>query len=81
MEIEYTCIEKIRETESQTKLNMKERMKNLHGAFKIVNKEKVWGRNIIIIDDVITTGSTVYEISAALKLAGARKVIALSFAH
>ncbi len=58
-----------------------ERLRNLSGSFIIKDKEAVLGRNIILIDDVVTTGSTLSEARKTLKLAGARKVIAFTIAH
>lgn len=72
---------KIRETPHQSKLkNKTERLKNLTGCF-LADKEIVTGRNIILIDDVITTCTTMNEASRALKEAGAKKVMGFSIAH
>ena len=57
------------------------RLKNIIGSFAIKNPEKIKGRNIILIDDVITTGATLTEAKKTLKRAGARKVIAFTVAH
>lgn len=72
---------KILHTESQAKLTRKERLANLKGAFHIADKAKIKGRNIIILDDVITTGATTSEIYRTFKKAGARKIIAVALAH
>ncbi len=80
-EVSFDCIRKIRHTENQTRLSKKERLQNLRGAFLVTYPEKVKGRTIIIIDDVLTTGATIAEITSVLKRAGARKVIPLVFAH
>ena len=45
------------------------------------NGEKIKNRNIILIDDVITTGTTMNEASKTLIEAGAKKVIGFSLAH
>jgi competence protein ComFC len=69
-------------TEQQAKLtNRSRRIKNIRGAFKIINNEKVKGQTIIIIDDVTTTGGTITEIIKILKKSGAKKVIGLTVAH
>ena len=69
-------------TEQQAKLtNRSRRIKNIRGAFKIINNEKIKGQTIIIIDDVTTTGGTITEIIKILKKSGAKKVIGLAVAH
>lgn len=72
-------IAKVRETEHQAKLSFKERTQNLKGAFK-VKKADVLGKEVLLIDDVLTTGSTVETISSELKKKGAKKVIVLTLA-
>ena len=49
-------------------------------AFKVKNKNKIAGRNILIIDDVITTGATTSECAKVLLNEGANKVFAASVA-
>ena len=66
---------------TQTSLSRKERQENLRNSFVVTHPEKIAGRNIIIIDDVITTGATVTELSKVLREAGAKKIIALALAH
>ena len=65
----------------QKNLNKKDRVKNIHNVFVAINIEKIVGAKIIIIDDVITTGSTMTEAREILILAGAKEVICLAFAH
>jgi predicted amidophosphoribosyltransferase len=50
------------------------------GAFRVKNSQKFRGKNIIIVDDVITTGTTVLELAKILKAKGANKVFCLSVA-
>ena len=45
-------------TETQTKKNLEERRKNVSSAFKVTKPEDVTNRHILLIDDVVTTGST-----------------------
>ncbi|OHA20757.1 MAG: hypothetical protein A2849_02415 [Candidatus Taylorbacteria bacterium RIFCSPHIGHO2_01_FULL_51_15] len=72
---------KVKDTQSQTKTDSKaERLKNLEGCFS-ADANAVMGRNIILIDDVATTGATLDEARRTLKAAGARKVIAFTIAH
>lgn len=80
-EYEPQGLRKIRETKSQTKTkNRIDRLKNLSDSFE-ANSKIVFGRNVILIDDVVTTGATIEEARKTLLRAGARKVIALTIAH
>ncbi|MEK7081374.1 MAG: phosphoribosyltransferase family protein [Patescibacteria group bacterium] len=73
---------KVKETESQMSIRQKEkRLRNLVGAFAVKNGADLRGGNVIIIDDIITTGATINEATRVLKEAGAREVIAFTVAH
>lgn len=72
-------IERIRETSSQFGLSLSERRLNLKSAFK-VNKEVRYDQ-VILIDDIVTTGSTFIECTKVLKKSGVRRVYGLAFAH
>jgi len=79
--LSFDSLEKIKETPHQSKLNNKtKRLNNLKNCFS-ANPEKVKNRNIILIDDVITTGATMSKVKKELKKAGARKVIGIAIAH
>ncbi len=69
-----------RYTKNQAALPIRERADNVKGAFSIADKTNVEGKKIILVDDVITTGSTVSECIRVLKDAGAKEVAALSVA-
>lgn len=71
------CLIKKRETEAQVNLSEKERKENLKSAFWIREKEKIQGKNILLIDDIFTTGSTLKECAKVLKENGAEKVIGI----
>ncbi len=76
------CLCKIRETDSQVSLkNRKERLNNLNGCFDVQNPELVFGKNIILIDDVSTTGATISEATRVLRGSGAKSVLALVVAR
>jgi ComF family protein len=64
-----------RSTKSQMKLKRVKRLENLAGAFKIKNPQAVCGKNVLLVDDVMTTGSTLNECAKVLKSAGANKVL------
>jgi competence protein ComFC len=63
-----------RNTQTQTKLGQKERWTNIHQAFKIKNLKLFEGKNILLVDDLLTTGATASEAASALKESGANKV-------
>jgi ComF family protein len=67
-------------TQSQTTMNLKEREENMRGAFKIKKFKELPGKNILLIDDVITTGATISECGRILLEAGANKIYAASTA-
>ncbi len=67
-------IKRKRYTETQTKLNKDQRKKNVSFAFKINPKYDIKGKNILLVDDVFTTGATVNSISSVLKEKHANKV-------
>lgn len=74
------AIKRNRFTPSQTALNLDERKENIQDAFTFKMKKKLSGKKIILVDDVITTGSTITECGKVLKESGAEKVYALSTA-
>jgi competence protein ComFC len=65
-----------RETASQSLLKKTDRQSNVSGAFIVTNPAAVAGKSILLLDDVMTTGSTVNECCRALKAAGAREAVA-----
>lgn len=78
----YDALEKTKETTKQAKIkNRKKRLSNMKNAFAIKNAEAIRGKNIIIIDDITTTGATITEAKKVLLKAGAREVIAFTLAH
>ena len=73
-------VKRIKYTESQTTMNLNEREENISGAFKLLHKNAIRGKNILLIDDVITTGATISECGRILLEAGANKIYAASIA-
>ena len=57
-----------------------ERKENIRGAFAVQNPDAICGKNILLIDDVTTSGATFLEAALALKAAGANKIICLAAA-
>jgi len=70
-----------KETKPQFELKREERFKNLKGAFEVSNTGNVKGKNILLLDDILTTGSTVSECAKVLKEAGASKICVLTLAR
>lgn len=71
----------VRETLKQQGLDSIQRRSNIRGAFKVKNCVLLWRKNLMLVDDVWTTGSTLNEIAGILKKAGADKVYLLTFAR
>lgn len=67
-------VKKVKDTKRQATLSRKERLKNLENAFKVVDKKNVKDKNLLLVDDVTTTGSTAQVIAKRLKMAGAKTV-------
>ncbi len=79
---ENNILVKTKETEHQARIkNKNERLKNLLGTFEVRNESLIQNRNIILIDDVTTTGATLSEARKTLRSAGANKIIAFTIAH
>jgi ComF family protein len=68
-------------TPPQTGLSFAARRDNVRGAFSVAEPERVRGRVVVLIDDVMTTGSTLSACAEALKAAGAERVLALTLAR
>ena len=79
--LDTTSLIKIKKTKNQAELDFKQRQTNLLGAFKVTDKKKIKGKNILIIDDVYTTGATIDGCAVELFKAGAKSVCALTLAH
>ncbi len=69
-------VRRVKYTVTQTHLNAQERKKNIAEAFAVTQSEKIKNKNILIVDDIITTGSTIQETAKVLMDSGATKVIA-----
>lgn len=73
-------LKRTRFTQTQTNLTLLERKKNVEGAFSIRRRFNPENKNIILVDDVITTGATISECARVLKENGADKIYAASVA-
>lgn len=70
-----------RRTAAQASLTHAQRRDNVRGAFDVPMPEQVRGLSLLIVDDVMTTGSTVNACAKALKQAGAARVCVLTVAR
>lgn len=61
--------------------NYQERKNNLRHAFELATNKNIIGKNILLIDDVATTGSTLFECAKVLKKSGAKKVFGVVIAR
>lgn len=72
MPVRNDLVRRTRETREQTALNRKARRQNLRGAFEVVGQ--LPAPHVAILDDVVTTGSTVDELAKVLRRAGAQQI-------
>ncbi len=80
-QVEPTLLYRNRETAAQTGLKGIDRRRNLKGAFSVKDADKVNGKRIVLVDDVLTTGTTVNECAKTLKMHGAKEVEVLTLAR
>jgi predicted amidophosphoribosyltransferase len=78
-----TALCRIRPTPQQVGLSASERDRNVRGAFKVMEDQRVTiaGRRVLLVDDVYTTGATAKAATRALERAGAAAVDVLVFAR
>jgi ComF family protein len=67
-------LQRTRDTHSQIGLTSHQRRENLRGAFAVARAQEVTGREVLLVDDVYTTGTTATECARVLRKAGASKV-------
>ena len=80
--VETSVLYRTRDTGSQALIkDRKTRMNNVKGCFAVNNKNKILGKNIILIDDITTTGATLEEAKKVLVDNGAERVIAVTVGH
>jgi competence protein ComFC len=80
-DIQPDILKKRHSTPAQSSLGRKEREVNLYGAFELKNPKLIRGRNILLIDDIYTTGATADTLAQLLKSHGANKVSLLTLAR
>ncbi len=79
--LSYDNLIRMRPTRPQVELSGEERIRNVAGAFTLRSPDKIMDREVLLIDDVFTTGATMNECASVLKAAGASGVTALTIAR
>jgi competence protein ComFC len=82
LDVTSDCLKRTRYTKTQTQLTREERKENVSNAFELNKKysDKILRRNIILVDDVITTGATILECARILKENHCGKLLTCSIA-
>jgi len=71
---------RVKPTQTQTELNFQERCQNVKRSFAVTKPELIKNANLLLIDDILTTGATASEAAKCLKEAGAKIVLLLTLA-
>jgi len=76
-----SLLEKVVDTEDQTKLDKEKRIENVKGSFKSCVKLSLTQREVLLVDDIFTTGATMRECCKVLKQSGIKKVWGFTLAR
>jgi len=71
-------VKRISNKESQTSFNLEQRKKNIKNAFSVINPNLITNKNLLLVDDIITTGATLNECAKTLKEAAECKIYVIS---
>jgi ComF family protein len=74
LQLDVKSLARVKDTRALFTMQPHDRRKNLRGAFRVVNAEAIRGREVLLIDDIMTTGATARECARVLQRAGAAKV-------
>jgi ComF family protein len=80
-DIRTDILNRVRDTPAQTSLGGGARRKNLRSAFQVAGNGELAGRSVCLVDDVLTTGTTVYECSRILLAMGATEIQVFTLAR
>ena len=67
-------LRRVRATDSQTGLTQNQRRTNVRSAFAVMRPEQIAGRDVVLVDDILTTGTTAAECARVLLRGGAARV-------
>lgn len=81
IQLDKSSLVRTRETASQTGLTRHQRRANMRGAFAVTRPDRIAGSKVLIVDDVMTTGTTVSECARVLSRAGAKQVFVATVAR
>ncbi len=81
VKLDPDILERCRITQSQIGLSRHQRRENIRGAFLVAKPNEVAGREVLLVDDVFTTGTTVSECARILRRSGASKVFVATAAR
>jgi predicted amidophosphoribosyltransferase len=81
MSLRLDILQRQRETQSQIGLTSHQRRENMRSAFAVARPQEISGREVLLVDDVYTTGTTLSECAKILKRAGASKVLVATVAR
>ena len=70
----HNAMQRTRDTDSQFELTPSGRRRNLRGAFDVIDPAAITGRDVLLVDDIYTTGATARECARVLRRAGAERV-------
>jgi ComF family protein len=79
--VEEGAVRRVGRSRSQTTLSPEERLENVRGVFRVRRGERLRGKRVVLVDDVLTTGATTAELTSVLREAGAREVLILTVAR
>ena len=81
----YSCVpllKKVRDNPAQSRTgDAAKRKANVAGAYAAINEERIKGKRILLVDDIVTTGATLCEAVKTLKAAGAGEIICIALAQ
>ncbi len=81
LRLDSLVLRRTRATDSQTGLTRHQRRENIRGAFEVARPEAIAGQEVLLVDDVFTTGTTVSECARVLRRAGAERVLVATVAR
>ncbi|HOJ37091.1 MAG TPA: ComF family protein [Ignavibacteriales bacterium] len=74
IQVDTTSFQRVTYTSTQTKLDKTQRKKNVNGVFDVIVKNNIENKNILLVDDIVTTGATTLECAKILKDNAAKSI-------